>query len=329
MFFYFDSCSNYSIAPANKFPDAKGEKKEFSWVNPNLQIRSIGTTRIKLKFNDAKEREWNFHVLEGITLALIGMDFMTHYKISLCIPRKEVKFEENDHITKGGSVITNDDYGTREGNMIYIAQEPRLEDLFKDDPRSPPKGNKMSHEMPELSDLESTEDEESFEEGEVSRHKRKTTKEKLTEKIKELDGIPSEIKQMLLRHVEAFDTEEVMKRTVPDVEWDLELLDETPMYHAPRNVPIKYERKFRRILRRYVKLGIISPTGASEFLQPCHVVPKPSSGVRMCLDLRQLNERSKTKKHAIPKVNDLVDRVAQNRPSYMTQIDLSDAFYSI
>lgn len=81
--------------------------------------------------------------------------------------------------------------------------------------------------------------------------------------------------------------------------------------HTPRNVPIPLRGKVLDELNRMESLGVISKM--SEPTQWCAgmvVVPKKSGEVRICVDLKKLNESVMREPHPIPKVDDTLAQLS-------------------
>ena len=77
--------------------------------------------------------------------------------------------------------------------------------------------------------------------------------------------------------------------------------------HTARNVPLPLCRKVQNELRRMEVLGVISPVSEpSPWRSGMVVVPKPSGQVRICVDLKRLNECVQREFHPLPHVEETV-----------------------
>ena len=157
MFFYFDSCAHYSIVPAKYFPEATGQALDFSWINPKVLIKSQGIVKLRLRFENRPEMVWDFHALQGIDIALIGIDFMNEFGVQLCLKTGRVKFtglqpkgaDEPIHslATEGlNSTLTVVGTGVLDSDLEVYEQPPS-------------RACKMTQERPTLNDLESADEE--------------------------------------------------------------------------------------------------------------------------------------------------------------------------
>ena len=98
--------------------------------------------------------------------------------------------------------------------------------------------------------------------------------------------------------------------------------------HTPRNVPIPLRGKVLDELNRMESLGVISKM--SEPTQWCAgmvVVPKKSGEVRICVDLKKLNESVMREPHPIPKVDDTLAQLSG--AALFTKLDANSGFWQI
>ena len=105
--------------------------------------------------------------------------------------------------------------------------------------------------------------------------------------------------------------------------------DATP--HAlftPRNVPIPLREKVQDELRRMESLGVISQVDdPTPWCAAMVVVPKRSGAVRICVDLKPLNESVLRETHPIPKVDDTLAQLAG--AAIFSKLDANSGFWQI
>ena len=91
------------------------------------------------------------------------------------------------------------------------------------------------------------------------------------------------------------------------------------------------QHQIRLELRRFLACNIIEPVtdhSADEYISNIFIRKKKNGGVRVILNLRSFNEQFIDKQHF--KMETLRSAIEAMRPfSYLTKIDLSEAFYSI
>ena len=81
--------------------------------------------------------------------------------------------------------------------------------------------------------------------------------------------------------------------------------------YTPRAVPFPLREKFRRELDRMEKLGVISKVDEPTlWCAGMVVVPKSNGTVRICVDLKPLNEDVVREAHPIPKVDEILAQLA-------------------
>ncbi len=98
--------------------------------------------------------------------------------------------------------------------------------------------------------------------------------------------------------------------------------------YAPRRVAIPLLGKVKEELRKMEDMDVITPiTEATDWCSGLVVVPKPNSGVRLCVDLTQLNNSVKREIHPMPSVEHIVGQITGAR--YFSRLDANSGFYQI
>ena len=97
---------------------------------------------------------------------------------------------------------------------------------------------------------------------------------------------------------------------------------------TPRNVPIPLRGKVLDKLNRMESLGVISKVNdPTEWCAGMVVVPKTSGDVRICVDLKALNESVMRETHPIPKVDDTLAQLSG--AALFTKLDANSGFWQI
>ena len=94
-----------------------------------------------------------------------------------------------------------------------------------------------------------------------------------------------------------------------------------PVSSRPYGVPKMHQTLFKEELDRLEKEGVLSRTGASEWLSPTFIVPKKDGRVRWVSDFRALNKVIKRKVYNLPRIQDILSR--RTGYQYFTKIDIS------
>ena len=98
--------------------------------------------------------------------------------------------------------------------------------------------------------------------------------------------------------------------------------------YTPRNVPISLQGKVRDELNRMESLGVISKVREpTPWCSGMVVVPKKSGDVRICVDLKALNESVMRETHPIPKVDDTLAQLSG--AALFTKLDANSGFWQI
>ena len=113
-------------------------------------------------------------------------------------------------------------------------------------------------------------------------------------------------------------------------EYTVKLKDDAVPYSlfTPRNVPIPLRGKVKEELDRMEAAGVISKVDESTpWCAGMVVVPKKSGAVRICVDLKSLNESVLREVHPIPKVDETLAQLTG--ASLFTKLDANSGFWQI
>ena len=95
--------------------------------------------------------------------------------------------------------------------------------------------------------------------------------------------------------------------------YEIKLKGEATPYalYAPRNIPIPLRQKVQQELNRMEKLGVIRKVSEpTPWCAGMVVAPKKSGAIRICVDLKPLNEEVWREIHPIPRVDDTLAQMA-------------------
>ena len=152
-------------------------------------------------------------------------------------------------------------------------------------------------------------------------------------------GLPAITSLQLLYRVNSVDVGGEIRKEFPKVfsglgnlgdEYHIKL-KEGAVPHAlytPRNVPIPLREKVKEELARMEAMGVISPIQEpTPWCAGMVVVPKRSGAVRICVDLKPLNESVLREPHPIPKVDETLAQVAGAK--VFSKLDANSGFWQI
>ena len=84
----------------------------------------------------------------------------------------------------------------------------------------------------------------------------------------------------------------------------------TPVFQAPRKVPILQREKVIEELKKVERLGVIvRQEEATDWVNSMVVVQKPNGAVRLCIDPRDLNVAMKRSHHPMKTVDEVASRL--------------------
>ena len=113
-------------------------------------------------------------------------------------------------------------------------------------------------------------------------------------------------------------------------EYEIKLKENATPYalYVPRNIPIPLRPKVKEELERMEQMGVISKvTEPSEWCAGMVVVPKKSGDVRICVDLKPLNESVLREPHPIPKVDETLALLSG--AVHFSKLDANSGFWQI
>ena len=113
-------------------------------------------------------------------------------------------------------------------------------------------------------------------------------------------------------------------------EYEIQLKEETKPFslHKARNVPLPLRTKVHKELRQMESIGVISPVSKpSPWCSGMVVVPKPSGQVRICVDLKRLNECVQREFHPLPHVKETLAQLTGAQ--VFTKLDANSGFWQI
>ncbi|XP_075697048.1 uncharacterized protein LOC142662718 [Rhinoderma darwinii] len=106
----------------------------------------------------------------------------------------------------------------------------------------------------------------------------------------------------------------------------VETQGQRPIQQAPYRVPEAVRDMIKSELADMKQLGIIRPS-QSPWASPVVLVPKKDGTTRFCVDYRRLNDATKSDAYPMPRIDDLLDRLASAR--FVTTLDLSKGYWQI
>uniref|UniRef100_A0A8C5PG64 ribonuclease H n=1 Tax=Leptobrachium leishanense TaxID=445787 RepID=A0A8C5PG64_9ANUR len=101
---------------------------------------------------------------------------------------------------------------------------------------------------------------------------------------------------------------------------------QTPLRQTAYRIPDAVRDGMQKEIREMLDLGVIEPP-ESPWASPVVLVPKKDGTTRFCVDYRRLNEHTVTDACPMPRVDELLDHIAQGH--FLTTIDLCKGYWQI
>ena len=99
-----------------------------------------------------------------------------------------------------------------------------------------------------------------------------------------------------------------------------------PIRSPPYRIPQSLLKTVNDELRQMLELGIVRPS-KSPWASPVVVVPKPDGTIRFCVDYRKLNNITKMDAYPIPRMDQMLEKVAQAR--HISTLDITKGYWQI
>lgn len=106
----------------------------------------------------------------------------------------------------------------------------------------------------------------------------------------------------------------------------IDLHDDTPFKQRPRRIPPAMFEEVKDHLRKLLEGGIIKKS-KSPWSSNVVLCRKKNNELRMCVDYRQLNLRTKKDSYALPRIEEILDALAGNR--FFTILDMKSGYHQV
>jgi len=102
--------------------------------------------------------------------------------------------------------------------------------------------------------------------------------------------------------------------------------DEAPVKQPARRLPIHYQREVGKLLEEMQQQGVVEPS-CSPWASPIVLVRKKDGSLRFCVDYRKLNKITKKDSYPLPRVDDLLDSLADAQ--WFSTLDLRSGYWQV
>lgn len=115
----------------------------------------------------------------------------------------------------------------------------------------------------------------------------------------------------------------------PKIEYEMKIdvkVGHKPFFFRPRRLSFYEKNKVNEIIEDLLNKNIIRKS-TSEYSSPIVLVSRKPSGLRMCVDYRELNKITTRDNFPLPLIDDQIDKLRDKY--YFTHLDLKDAFHHV
>ncbi len=106
----------------------------------------------------------------------------------------------------------------------------------------------------------------------------------------------------------------------------IEVGNEAGVRQPPYRLPQAYKDSVRQEIQEMLEHGIIEPT-SSDWALPMVVVRKKDHTIRICVDYRKLNAKSRMDAYPVPRVDDMIDQVGN--VCFISTLDLTKGYWQV
>ena len=134
------------------------------------------------------------------------------------------------------------------------------------------------------------------------------------------------IKQLLTKHEDIFSTGETDIGHCTFVKHSINLTDDTPFKQRHRRIPPAMIDEVRAHIEQLASSGVIRPSH-SPWASNVVLVRKKDGKLRMCVDYRQLNNRTVKDSYALPRIEEILDTLAGSK--YFSVLDMKSGYHQV
>ena len=135
-----------------------------------------------------------------------------------------------------------------------------------------------------------------------------------------------QVKQLFARYHDVFATAEDDVGYTDRVRHTITTTDEKPVAQTFRRLPPNQYVQVKEHIRDLLKKGIIKES-SSPYASPVVVVKKKDGSLRLCVDYRRLNEKTKKDAYPLPRIEESLDALRGSK--YFSTLDLASGYHQV
>ena len=149
--------------------------------------------------------------------------------------------------------------------------------------------------------------------------------------LDKLDIGGSEVQQeklraLLARYIDVFASDEDDLGYTDRVKHEIQLVDDVPVNLPYRRIPPNQYTEVKEHISKLLKKGVIQESSSS-YASPVVVVRKSDGSIRLCVDFRKLNQKTKKDAFPLPRIDESFD--ALQGAEFFSSIDLASGYHQV
>ena len=145
------------------------------------------------------------------------------------------------------------------------------------------------------------------------------------------DGLDADqrakLERLLQKHRRVFSQDDYDVGTVnAGIEHTIPTVDDQPVKVPYRRIPPNQWAEVREYIQKALDRKVIRPS-SSPYAAPIVLVRKPSGELRMCIDYRQLNAKTKKDSYPLPRIEDALESLKGAK--YFSSLDLAHGYHQV
>lgn len=144
-----------------------------------------------------------------------------------------------------------------------------------------------------------------------------------------LGGTPeqqAELGALLAQYADVFATSDEDLGYTDQVEHEIPLLDQTPISQPYRRIPPNQYKEVREHIAELLRKGVIRESSSS-YASPIVLVRKTDGSLRLCVDYRKLNLKTRRDAFPLPRIDESLDALCGAK--FFSTIDLASGYHQV
>lgn len=136
----------------------------------------------------------------------------------------------------------------------------------------------------------------------------------------------AELRKLLLKYVDVFAVQDEDLGYTDKVKHEIPVIDETPVSQPYRRIPPTQYKEVRDHISELLKKGVIQESSSS-YASPVVLVRKSDGSLRLCVDYRRLNSKTRRDAFPLPRIDESLDALSGAR--LFSTIDLASGYHQV